>query len=125
MAELSGSAAHSEMQIRTEQARKLARRQNWAIARRQLRKRRFSEGQIRSWLRNGRPFPRFPGVYAWGRPDLSEGGEMAAAVLFAGEGAALVGLSALWWQGLLGRRPDRTYVAAPRDAASYLSLIHI
>ena len=51
---------------------------------------------------------RYPGVYAYGRPDLSEQGEMAAALLFAGTGSDLTGLSGLWWLGYLAppARPD-------------------
>ena len=43
---------------------------------------------------------------------------MAAALLYAGRGAALGGISALWWLGLLERRPGGIHIDAPGDTAS-------
>ena len=103
---------------RTKRASRLAERQFGAIARRQLREIGFSEARIRSWLADERLHVRYPGVYALGRRDLGTEGEMAAALLFAGPGAALAGLSALWWMELLGRRPAQIHVDAPGDKRS-------
>ncbi len=96
----------------------LAERQAWAIARLQLRSLGFSEARIRSWLATGRLHPHLPGVYAWGRPALDEKGEHAAALLFAGRGSALTGLTALWWQELLGDRPTAIHIDAPGRSRS-------
>ena len=96
----------------------LAGRQSWAIARWQLRSLGFSESRIRSWLASGRLHAHLPGVYTWGRPTLDEKGEHAAALLFAGRGSALTGLTSLWWQELLGDRPRAIHVDAPGRSRS-------
>lgn len=78
----------------------------------------IDRSQIRRWVICERMFPRYPGVYAWGRPELTEKGDHSAGLLFARKGAGLTGLTALWWQGLLGRRPDLIHIDAPGYAAS-------
>ena len=92
----------------------LASRQGGAVGRWQL----LSEGHTRSrighWRRCGRLHDTdYPGVYAWGRSGLSEKGELAVPLLYAGHGAALTGVAALWWRGLLEHRPDPLDVDAP------------
>ncbi len=104
---------HSGQQTATKRAGELASRQFWAIARRQLLALGFSEAKIRSWLRSGRLHRSHPGVYAWGRAGLSTEGELAAALLYTGPGAALAGLTCLWWRGMLNRRPVRIHIDAP------------
>lgn len=96
----------------------LAERQFGAIARRQLLRVGFSSSRVESWLLTERLFPRYPGVYAWGRPELSTEGELSAALLYAKSGAALGGISALWWRGLLDRRPHQIHIDAPGYATS-------
>ena len=100
-----------------------AQRQFGAIARRQLLAVGFTARQVESWLRRGRLFPQYPGVYAWGRPDLSVEGQHAAALLFAGRGSALTSLTALWWRGLLGRRPAQIHIDAPGRRHSQRGLL--
>ena len=107
-----------EQQMAARRASELAERQAWAIARRQLRSHGFSEARVESWLRRGRLHPGLPGVYAWGRPELSDKGEHAAALLFAGTGSALTGLTTLWWQGLLNHRPTAIHIDAPSRSRS-------
>lgn len=92
----------------------LARRQFGAVARRQLIELGNTKSRIEHWLRSGRLHPRHPGVYAWGRAELGTEGELAAALLLAGPGAALASLTALWWLNLLHRQPRPICVAAPR-----------
>ena len=94
-------------------AAQVARRHFGAIACRQMLAVGFTSQRIYRWREAGRIFWRYPGVFAWGRPDLPVEGELAAGLLFAGHGAALTGLSMLWWLGLLGRRPDRIEIATP------------
>lgn len=106
-----------------ERASRLAARQSGTIARRQLIAVGFTPERVRSWIRGGRLHIRYPGVYAWGRPDLSTEGDHAAALLFAGRGAALGGISALWWQDLLGSRPERIHVDAPGRKASRADIV--
>ena len=95
-------------------AGELAGRQFGAVSRRQLLQLGNSDRRIDHWLRSGRLHRRHRGVYAWGRPELGTEGELAAALLYAGPGAALASLTALWWQQLLNRRPEPTLVASPR-----------
>lgn len=107
-------------------AGELAAKQSWTIARRQLLAVGISAARIRSWLARGRLHHRLPGVYAWGRPALGERGELAASLLYAGHGAGLTGLSALWWQQLLPHRPDATHIDAPgrRRSRPGLRILH-
>jgi len=104
---------HSDQVLATERATELARRQSWAIARHQLVTLGLTEAKIRSWLRSGRLHRSYPGVYAWGRAELGVPGELGAALLYAGSGSALGGLSGLWWLGLLNRRPGLVHIDAP------------
>ncbi len=104
-------------------ALQLAQRQFGAIARRQLLEHGFSATRIRGWLHRGRLHRLYPGVYAWGRPDLGTEGELAAALLSAGQGSALGSLIALWWLQLLGRRPARVHVDAPGRAFSHADIV--
>jgi hypothetical protein len=115
---LTGSVHPSDVQNRLEVASEFADRHFATVARREMVEAGIGRGQIETWIRVGRLHPRYPGVYAWGRPDLSVEGELAAGLLYAGKGSALTGLTMLWWRELLGRRPDRIHIDAPRDVAS-------
>lgn len=101
----------------------VAQRQFGAVARWQLRLHGLSEARIRSFLRTRRLHPWYPGVYAYGRPDLSTRGGLAAALLYAGPGAALGGLTALWWLELLNRRPALIHIDAPGRKASRQNIL--
>ena len=103
---------------RTERASELARAQFGALARRQLLEIGISASGVDRWMREGRLHPAYPGVFAFGRPDLSVAGEHAAALLYAGTGSALAGLSALWWRELLEHRPRLIHLDAPGDRRS-------
>jgi hypothetical protein len=105
---------HCGQQRAVERASELASRQFGALSRAQLIAAGVSEARIRSWLRSGRLHRCHRAVYVWGRPELSTEGELAAALLHAGPGAALASLTALWWQQLLNRRPEPTLIASPR-----------
>jgi hypothetical protein len=96
----------------------IAERHFGAVARRQLRAAGNSRSRIQHWLESGRLHVVYPGVYAWGRRELSTEGQLAAALLLAGPGAALASLTALWWQGLLHRRPAPLQVASPHRRLS-------
>lgn len=108
----------TEHQLQSRRACELSERQFGAIARRQLRGVGFSNARVRSWLRTGRLHPRYPGIYAVGRPDLPLEGELAAGLLYGGSGSALAAISALWWLGFLHRRPDLIHLDAPGYVAS-------
>lgn len=104
-------------QIAGELAAEVACSHFGTVARRQLLALGIGDARIRSWLLRGRLHRVYPGVYAWGRPELGPEGRLAAALLFAGEGSALGGLSMLWWRGLLGREPKRVHLDAPGAVA--------
>lgn len=114
----SGISPAERDQNPTKRAGEVARRHSGAIAYRQLVRVGFSASRIARWVKSGRLFPRYPAVFAWGRPDLPEKGELAAGLLFAGHGAALSGISELWWLGLLNRRPDLIHIDAPGYVSS-------
>lgn len=101
-----------------ERATRIARLGFGSLSRRQLLVAGISDAQIHGWLRAGRLHRRYPGVYSWGRPDTPEEGDLAAGLLFAGPGAALAGLTGLWWRSLLHRRPALIAIDAPGRAAS-------
>ena len=103
---------------RTDRAGELARAQFGAIARRQLLEIGLSSSGVDRWIGEGRLHPRYPGVYAWGRSDLSEPGELAAGLLYAGKGSALGSISCLWWRELLNRRPSMIHLDSPGDRRS-------
>jgi very-short-patch-repair endonuclease len=76
----------------------LARRQHGVVARRQLLEFGFSPHAIKHRVAKGRLHPVFTGVYAVGRPELTQHGRFIAAVLACGSQAALSHESAagLW-----------------------------
>jgi hypothetical protein len=105
-----------------ERAGRRARRQFGAIARWQLLATGNTPSRIEHWQRVGRLHRVHPGVYALGPRELTAAGETAAALLHAGPGAALAGVSTLWWLGLLHRRPDPVRVATPGRARSRIGV---
>lgn len=110
-------------QVAASSAYEVASKQLWAIARWQLLAAGFSSPRIDRWLACGRLHPCWPGVYAWGHPQLTAAGEHAAALLFTGPGSGLTGLSALWWRGLLGDRPEAIHIDAPGRSRSRAGLV--
>src|SRR4051794_36475361 len=90
----------------------LVRRQHGVIARWQLIDAGFSEKAIEHRLRTGRLRRVHRGVYAVGRPELTQHGRWMAAVLAGGQGAALShGSAAALWEI---RKPGATiHVSVP------------
>jgi hypothetical protein len=109
-----------------DRAGRLASRQFGTIARRQLLAMGNPSSRISNWLDTRRLHRVLLGVYAWGRADLSEAGLLAARLLYAGPGSALTGVGALWWLGLLQRRPSVVEIAAPGRTSSRpgLRIVH-
>jgi very-short-patch-repair endonuclease len=93
-------------QARDAEAWRLVERQHGVIARRQLLGLGFGRGGIEWRIARGRLHPVMTGVYAVGRPDLSQHERWMAAVLACGPGAALSHRSAaaLWRVGEEGRK---------------------
>lgn len=109
------TAREPAIRVRSQSRRaaELAKRQFGAITRRQLLDIGLTPTGLGRWLEAGRLYPRYPGVYAYGREDLPMEGELAAGLLFTGTGSAMSGLSGLWWLGCLHRRPELIHIDAP------------
>jgi hypothetical protein len=92
----------------------ILRRQGGVISRRQATAAGLTPGAVDDRLRRRHWVPLHPRVYlATGRPvDLE--GRIRAALLWAGDGAVLVGAAAAWWHRLLDRPPATISIAVPR-----------
>jgi very-short-patch-repair endonuclease/predicted transcriptional regulator of viral defense system len=92
----------------------LARRQHGVVTRRQLLDLGLSAHAINHRIRRGRLHPVYRGVYAVGRPELTQCGRWMAAVLSCGRGAALSheSAAALWRIRAKERRPLEVSVPA-------------
>lgn len=91
----------------------LVRRQHGVVSRSQLLALGFSRHGVQHRIENGRLHPLWRGVYAAGRPQLTERGRFMAAVLACGPTALLSHRSAgaLW--GLLRSRSPEIEIAVP------------
>lgn len=96
----------------------LAGRQFGVISRSQLHRRGLSNAAIARLIERGWLNRVARGVYAVGHRNPSLEGQLSAALLQAGPGAALSHTSAAWWWGLLRYRPDRTHLSAPGRRSS-------
>jgi predicted transcriptional regulator of viral defense system len=96
----------------------LAERQWGVVKRTQLEESGLEEAGISRWLRERRLHRIHPGVYAVGHASLSLEGSLAAALFYAGPGAALCGITAGSWLGLLDTTPRRFHVCTPRQRRS-------
>jgi Transcriptional regulator, AbiEi antitoxin len=92
----------------------LAARQHGVVSRRQLLELGFSAAAIRHRLAIGRLHPVYPGVYAVGRPQLTQRGRWMAAVLACGAGAVLSHDSAAMLVGLREFQLGIPEVSVPR-----------
>ena len=96
----------------------LARRQHYAIARRQLLELGLSPDAIRHRVATGRLHRwRWRGVYAAGRPELSRHGAWMAALLACGPDAMLSHESAAALWGILAFGPGAIHVSVPGHMA--------
>ncbi len=93
----------------------LVRRQHGTIARRQLLELGFTAHAIQHRIDTGRLHPVWPGVYAVGRPELSQNGRWMAAVMACGETAVLSHLSAAGLWGMVALRPGAVHVSVPLE----------
>lgn len=96
--------------IRTESGKvrvgRKAGQQFGRVSRRQLGTLGVREATIARWKKDGYLLPGdLPGVFAVGHQAPSVEGDLSAAVLYAGERAVLSHGTALWWYGILDRRP--------------------
>jgi chorismate mutase len=91
----------------------LVRRQHGVIARRQLLAIGFTRRGIEHRIRKGRLHPIHPGVYAVGRPELTQHGRWMAAILAKGPAAVLSHRSAASMYGIAKQQANAIHVAVP------------
>jgi very-short-patch-repair endonuclease len=96
----------------------LAARQFGRISRAQLQELDIANGTVAGWLADGYLFRELPHVYAVGSPARTAESDLAAALLYAGPGAALSHATAAWWLGLLDERPRQIHISTPRSRRS-------
>lgn len=102
----------------------LVRRQHGVVERSQLRAVGWSEDAIRHQIESGRLHPIWRGVYAVGRPDVTERGRWMAAVLCCGEAALLSHRCAAVLWGLVQRAPE-IEVVVPYEVCRKQPGIHV
>jgi predicted transcriptional regulator of viral defense system len=91
----------------------LARRQHGVVARRQLLALGFTRQGIEHRIRKGRLHPIHSGVYAVGRPELTQHGRWMAAVLAKGPATVLSHRSAASLYGVAKQQGNAIHVAVP------------
>jgi predicted transcriptional regulator of viral defense system len=73
----------------------------------------MGDATVSRWVQAGRLHRLFPGVYAVGHRKLGDEGWLAAALLYAGKGAALSHDVAAWWWAMVDRQPSAIDISAP------------
>jgi predicted transcriptional regulator of viral defense system len=96
----------------------LAGRQFGRVSRAQLEGLGISKAGVVRWLGEGYLQRLHPGVYAVGHCARTTEGDLAAALLYAGPGAALSGATALWWLGLIDKPPRAIEATTPHRRRS-------
>jgi predicted transcriptional regulator of viral defense system len=91
----------------------LGARQWGVVKREQLHDFGLTDGGISRWIDERRLHRVYPGVYAVGHQSLALEGRLAAALFYAGRGAALCGVTAGSWLEILDAKPQRIHVAVP------------
>ena len=94
----------------------LAERQHGVVARRQLLALGFDRDAIKHRIRKGRLHPLYRGVYAVGRPELTQHGRWMAAILAKGPAAVLSHRSAASLYGIALQKGNAIHVAVPAHA---------
>jgi predicted transcriptional regulator of viral defense system len=118
MAELSPFKPDMRAQMATVRAARVAAAQWGVVGWKQL----LDCGVTRSgrgrWLAQERLHKILPGVYAVGHRSVPIEGYLVAALIHAGDGAALSHETALWWWGLLEEEPATLHVSSSSRARS-------
>jgi hypothetical protein len=96
----------------------LAERQSGRVSAAQLVALGVDKQAVSRWAAAGYLHVVLPRVYAVGHRAPSLEADLTAAVLYAGPGAMLSHATALWWRGLLDRRPWPIEVSTPRRCRS-------
>jgi predicted transcriptional regulator of viral defense system len=105
-----------------ERVAELAERQFGRVSWAQLQEQAVPRSTVAVWIRTGYIFPELPHVYAVGSRARTTESDLAAALLYAGPGAALSHATAAWWLGLIDRGPSRIQVTTPRRCRSLPSV---
>jgi hypothetical protein len=89
------------------------------VTRAQLIRLGVSDRAVTRWAASGYLFPELPHVYAVGHPGRTPESDLFSAVLYAGPNAALCGLTAALWRGLVKwRTQEAIEVSTPRRCRS-------
>jgi very-short-patch-repair endonuclease len=72
-----------------------------------------SRATIFKWAEDGYLDPIVPGIYAVGHQAPTVESQLSQALLYAGDGAMLSHVTALWWLGLVDRRPSTIHLSTP------------
>ena len=96
----------------------LAESQFGRIARWQLTALRITSSSVAMWIDQGYLHRVLPRVYAVGHRAPGIEADVAAALLYAGPGAALSHTTAAWWLGLIDQHPKVIHVSTPRQCRS-------
>jgi predicted transcriptional regulator of viral defense system len=91
----------------------LAERQWGVVTRAQLEEVGLGSAGVTRWIGERRLHRIYPGVYAVGHLALGTESKMAAALFYAGPGAALSHVTAGWWWGMLTTEPRRLHICVP------------
>ena len=94
----------------------LAERQHGVVARRQLLALGFTREAIRQRIWKGRLHPLYRGVYAVGRPELTQHDRWMAAILAKGPAAVLSHRSAASLYGIALQKGNAIHVSVPAHA---------
>ena len=78
----------------------------------------MARSTVARWVAIGYLLEELPGVYAVGHSAKTTESELAAAVLYAGRGAALSHGTAAWWWGLIKHPPPLIHVSTPKRSKS-------
>lgn len=100
----------------------VAERQFGRISRAQLQENGVAPATVAGWIEHGYLHRELPHVYAVGSRARTTESDLAAALLYAGPGAALSHATAAWWLGLLEEKPRRIQVTTPRRCRSLTSV---
>jgi very-short-patch-repair endonuclease len=109
----------------TKAATSLAARQHGVATRAQLRRVGLSDDRIDGWVRAGHLRRVVSGVYAVGRPGITERGRLHAVVLACGPGASISHRSAAWLLGLREKNPVVVDVICPGQAGRKVDGIRV
>jgi very-short-patch-repair endonuclease len=100
------------------QIAEVASRQWGVVTWTQLKELGLTRTGISRWQAESRLHRIYPRVYAVGHGGLAMEGKLAAALFYAGPGAALGHVTAGWWSGMLQAIPTRMHVCTPGKRVS-------